>query len=336
MFSSLDFWKFITYFGDISYWLGFSISFLIIYQFLDDKNKKRFSWIYEFLIPILIIAHFSSFLLKGIFKVQRICYGLEFCPESYAFPSGHATTIFAFASTIFLKFRKIKFYLPAYFLALLVGYSRIVLNVHNFFDVLGGAFLGTSIAFLYNFLIYKIKKVEWFYLRKIIHVSAISTILLINFFPKNLAQYSILLLSFLYAASEFFRFRRKFFPYFQDIVKICSDNKPSITPFLFGFSIFLLLYFPEKNYLAGLIALIIGDGFAGLIGYKFGKIKVYNNKSIEGSLAFFLSTFLLLILIYPVFKSFILALVGMIIELFSKEEENLVLPLSISILSLFL
>ena len=49
----------------------------------------------------------------------------------------------------------------------------------------------------------------------------------------------------------------------------------------------LILFFDFR--LAGSIFAILafGDGFATVIGLKYGKHKIHNNKSLEGSIAFF-------------------------------------------------
>jgi undecaprenyl-diphosphatase len=74
------------------------------------------------------------------------------CPSSYSLPSGHSLSSFLAASLLFAYDKRSGSW--AYFLALLVGLSRIYLGVHYFTDVLAGAGLGVLIAWL----IIRIKK----------------------------------------------------------------------------------------------------------------------------------------------------------------------------------
>lgn len=71
---------------------------------------------------------------------QAIGHGLE--NEIYSFPSGHATASFAAMTAVFLCGNKKYSYL-AYVLALLIGFSRIYIQVHYASDIVGGALAGT-------------------------------------------------------------------------------------------------------------------------------------------------------------------------------------------------
>ncbi len=72
---------------------------------------------------------------------------------SYSFPSGHAVmsfilfslVIYCFKNNIQHKIIKFLFITSCSLLILLIGFSRIYLNVHWFSDVLGGFMLGLSI-----------------------------------------------------------------------------------------------------------------------------------------------------------------------------------------------
>ncbi len=63
-----------------------------------------------------------------------------------SFPSGHSTTIFAFAGIIGIE-HEWYYAVPAYALGGLVGYSRLNDNKHYLKDVLAGATIGLSYAF---------------------------------------------------------------------------------------------------------------------------------------------------------------------------------------------
>ncbi len=142
------FWVFVSYFADIAYWIGFTVSFLVVYPMLDKKDKAKVSWITYVLIPAVFLTYVVNFALKLIFSVPRPCAGLVGCPAGYSFPSGHASIAFAFAAIVILYERKYKSYLWAVPLAVLVGMSRIFLNFHTVIDVVGGAVVGTLVSLL--------------------------------------------------------------------------------------------------------------------------------------------------------------------------------------------
>jgi undecaprenyl-diphosphatase len=66
----------------------------------------------------------------------------------YGFVSSHATNFFVIATWFCLVFRKTypKAVYTVYFLAALVCFSRIYLGVHYLSDIIGGALLGSLIA----------------------------------------------------------------------------------------------------------------------------------------------------------------------------------------------
>ncbi len=82
----------------------------------------------------------------------------DFIPVVYektpSFPSGHTSGAFANATSLSLAFRKWYVVIPAYSWATLMGYSRMYLGVHYPSDVLAGAVLGSSTAWL----TYKVNK----------------------------------------------------------------------------------------------------------------------------------------------------------------------------------
>lgn len=67
---------------------------------------------------------------------------------SPSFPSGHTTDAFAWATAISIVYPKWYVIAPSFFWASAIGYSRLDLGVHYPSDVLAGAILGSSSAYL--------------------------------------------------------------------------------------------------------------------------------------------------------------------------------------------
>jgi undecaprenyl-diphosphatase len=65
-------------------------------------------------------------------------------PETFSFPSGHATVAFACATVLAMAVPRLRW--PLYALAALIAFSRVYVGVHFPLDVLAGAVLGVGIA----------------------------------------------------------------------------------------------------------------------------------------------------------------------------------------------
>jgi undecaprenyl-diphosphatase len=91
-------------------------------------------------LKILVQRVRPSHVLPNVHILQNYRGGL------YGFPSNHAANSFALAAVLGYVWRKWRWRLLS--LAGLIGYSRVYLGVHYPGDVLGGAILGSLIAWL--------------------------------------------------------------------------------------------------------------------------------------------------------------------------------------------
>jgi len=109
-----------------------------------------------------------SVLFKSLFKILRPENMLVF-ESGYSFPSGHTAMIFAFCfSVIFVLFKYFKDhnhwflnYLHSTLfisIALLVSFTRLVLQVHRYIDIVGGIVLAAISTFLSIKIYYTITK----------------------------------------------------------------------------------------------------------------------------------------------------------------------------------
>lgn len=99
-----------------------------------------------------------------------------------------------------------------------------------------------------------------------------------------------------------------------------------------------IITFPKPLALIAIYTLAIADPLSAIIGIRFGKTKIVSHKSVEGSIAFFLSTFLVSLGIFTLtlggFGPIALILAGLIALLTSifemapiKLDDNLTIPL---------
>lgn len=108
--------------------LGLSMSISLALKYIVDRPRP--SETYSFIYPRII-------------------------KDSPSFPSGHATAAFETATSLSMNFPKWYVIVPSYVWAGAVSYSRMYLGVHYPSDVLAGALLGASSAWLS----YKINKI---------------------------------------------------------------------------------------------------------------------------------------------------------------------------------
>jgi len=142
----MNFWEIITMFGDLKFWIAASIMNLIVCMNIPRKLRKYLVWFVFLVLPSVVISYSITSFLKLIFKVPRPCFSLNGCPQTFSFPSGHATVAFAALTVIALYYKNKKIALFLLLFACLVSYSRVVLNVHYFEDIVAGSFIGIATA----------------------------------------------------------------------------------------------------------------------------------------------------------------------------------------------
>ncbi len=98
----------------------------------------------------------SKQFLKGFIAAELTSYGLKYSINErrprhgyQSFPSGHTTI--AFFGSAFIHHRYgLRYAIPAYAAACLVGYSRVKVKAHWVHDVLGGAAIGFLASYFFT------------------------------------------------------------------------------------------------------------------------------------------------------------------------------------------
>jgi undecaprenyl-diphosphatase len=126
------------------------VSLAILFMFW--KGGRKAWWLAGGAVIVIALCDQSSaHWLKPIFKRTRPCHVVEgarvliHCTQAYSFPSAHATNEFGAAVWFTYGYRRLWWIF--FGTASLVTISRTFVGVHYPFDLVGGAALGTAIAF---------------------------------------------------------------------------------------------------------------------------------------------------------------------------------------------
>ncbi len=168
--------------------------------------------------------------------------------------------------------------------------------------------------------------------RKFLHIFlGIIFFCLLIFFPKNIVLLFILVILFGGLISAYL-----YTKYDLPILKWVSTtlDRPSKFPFRGGIMFLIgcfaaVLFFSSFYAALSILILSVGDGIAAIVGHYLGKHKIVKNKTLEGTTAFFVTTFIVLIFFLPTFKAFFVALIVALIELTTPQyiDDNIAIPL---------
>jgi phytol kinase len=101
-------------------------------------------------------------------------------------------------------------------------------------------------------------------------------------------------------------------------------------------ALFCLIFFSGRIVFLGLAVLSVLDSTTTIFGMRFGKTRIYNGKSLEGTVSGVLITTAFLLPFIPPAIALVVAGVSGLIELFSPVDDNLVIPVGACLLLIFL
>ena len=111
------------------------------------------------------------------------------------------------------------------------------------------------------------------------------------------------------------------------------DPLPGKGAFFFAVSALLcVILFPAPVVIPALVTIAVLDSVATLVGIRYGKRRIYNGKSWEGTISGILVTVLVLVPFLTVIGAIVIAVIAGIIELFTPVDDNLIIPVSVCIL----
>lgn len=152
-----SFFYYITYLGD-----GI-MAVLTVIILLAIKYRYAFIVGVSNLIAAIITQTLKQTAFSDFVRPKKFFEGIHdlyFVPgvENYSyfsFPSGHSTCAFALYFSLALLVKNKTLELSLFFVALLVGYSRIYLSQHFFEDVYAGSLIGIVTSFIVYYIIQK-------------------------------------------------------------------------------------------------------------------------------------------------------------------------------------
>jgi phytol kinase len=95
-------------------------------------------------------------------------------------------------------------------------------------------------------------------------------------------------------------------------------------------ALFVLVLFPSTVAAIAVGVLAVLDSVTALAGMRFGRHRIANGKSLEGFLAGFLVTAILLLGVVPPGAAIVIALVAGLVELVSPVDDNLIIPVFVA------
>ena len=110
-----------------------------------------------------------------------------------------------------------------------------------------------------------------------------------------------------------------------------KENEPGKGAMNFALSIILITSIFEKNTcILSILILSISDTMASIVGKKFGRIKIKENKTLEGCLSFFISSLIICLFFMEIKKAIAVSLFAVLLELIVLLDDNLSIPLGVS------
>ena len=191
---------------------------------------------------------------------------------------------------------------------------------------------------------YKVLSIKNEVLRKTIHIlnSLIPLSLLI--FRQDYVTIGVGVALVIWLLLEFFRLSNKkakriYKSVFGRGTREFEDSSLTGASYVLLSSFIILLFFSKYVCIASLLIMSFSDTFAAIIGRIYGKTKI-GDKTLEGSFAFFLTSFLVVVLMSPyisIFPALLAISLATVVELFPVKniDDNCSVPIICAIIMSF-
>ena len=175
--------------------------------------------------------------------------------------------------------------------------------------------------------------------RKIVHYSSSVIGLSIIYLDSEIMLPLLIASALIFPLLDCIRINNKFISdiynsYFHTITRTFESTKLTGASFVFIGALITYILFDPKVAGIGLIVMSLADANAAIVGVGYGKIKLLN-KSLEGSFAFYMTTFIILYIFkIPIMISLLVSLITTLTELIEipKVNDNISIPITVGIL----
>jgi len=179
-------------------------------------------------------------------------------------------------------------------------------------------------------------------LRKLIHICSSFFAYALFFFNQEsvcltVGVGTILILSFELFRINYPSINRIFIKIFGKVTRNFEKTKLTGASYVMVASFIVLLpIFESCVSIVSILIMSYSDTAAAIIGKKYGKIRIFN-KTLEGSFAFFIVAFIIILAMYPQINlgvSITAILIATIVELFpSKIDDNFSVPIIVALIT---
>jgi dolichol kinase len=169
--------------------------------------------------------------------------------------------------------------------------------------------------------------------RKLIHASALVVPILTVVTSRIIILVAMCTVVVLYSLEEALRLKGRELPLITKFTLRMSRPQETahfiVRPIYLAVGIILsLLLFPVKIAAASIVIVAVGDPVAAYVGGKIGRRHIRSNKTVEGSIAGLVASFLLAALIVYPLVAFVGATGAMLMELIDQPDDNLTMPIA--------
>lgn len=174
-------------------------------------------------------------------------------------------------------------------------------------------------------------------LRKVVHLLlGLGIAICIPLFDKQIVLAAFVMAIFIGFILSDALVRGYSIPLVSRVVKVLErrDVLPGKGTLYFAMSVFfVLVFFPLTVVVPAIICLAVLDGVATLVGTRVGHHKIWQGKSLEGTLAGIGATIVALMILTPLTLPLTCAaaITAGVVELFTPVDDNLVIPVSVCI-----